>query len=224
MHSCHWQLVNDTNAQLSLIWTQQSAFVSLTTGQWHSQKGPINTCLAPAYAFVSLTTGQWHKCTEFDLNPAICIRVIDHWSMTFPKGTHQHLSRYSLCIHVIDHRSMTFPKGTHQHLSRSSSCIRVIDNWSMTQMHWSWFKPSNLHSCHWPLVNDILKDPSEPTRGNYIEIPTEIHRKSSWKFNEILMLIHWKSSWNSIEISMEYQWKSIGNPVEISMKYHGNFQ
>ena len=93
----------------------------------------------------------WHVpsiwCTsECDLHSAICILVIDHWSLTFSKWTHQHQwallkqlftwFRSSSCICVIDW-SMTQIQYWMWFTLRN--CICVID-WSMTRMHyWMWF-------------------------------------------------------------------------------------
>ena len=56
VHSCHWPLVNDTNADT---------------------QGQLSFLIK-----VSLTTGQWHECILLSLNKTQCIRVNDDWSMT----------------------------------------------------------------------------------------------------------------------------------------------
>ena len=158
MHSCHWPPVNDIFECIRVIdhqsMTPVKAFVSLTTSQWHlwmhlchwplfndenalsvmsymhschwpncirvidhSLRKDDCPCLErPHHAFVSLTTGQWHECTEFDLNQAVCIRVIDQCA--FVSLTNVHSCHWPICIRVID------------------QCAFV----SLT----------NVHSCHWP--------------------------------------------------------------------------
>ena len=150
VHSCHWPVVNDTNA-LSVFYTQQSAFVSLTNV--HSCHWPL-----PKEGWLSLSR-----------EAPSCIGVIDQWSMTrmhwvwftpssvhschwpLPKEGWLSLSREALsCICVIDHRSMTrmhcvWFKPSSVHSCHWPMCIRVID-------HWVWFTPRCVHSCHWPLL------------------------------------------------------------------------
>ena len=49
------------------------------------------------------------------------------------------------------------PKEGWLSLSREAlSCIGVIDNRSMTRMHWVWFKPNSVHSCHWPMCIRVI--------------------------------------------------------------------
>ena len=142
-HLCHWPVVNDTNA-LSLIYTQQCAFVSLTnvhSCHWPLCIGVIDHPIrsskkALVSAFVSLT--NVHSC-----HWPMCIRVIDHQVWFTPRSVHW-------CHWPL-------PKEGWLSLSRHApSCIGVIDHWSMTRMHWVWFKPSRLHSCHWPMFICVI--------------------------------------------------------------------
>ena len=170
MHSCHWPMVNDTNA-LSVIYTQQSAFVSLTnvhSCHWptcirvidHSLRRDDCPCLErPHHAFVSLTSGQWHECTECDLHPAsasVSLTNVHSCHWPFPKEGWFSLSRdASSCIRVIDHWSMT---RMHRVYFTPSICIRVIDQCafvSLTIPYGGMIVPvswrPNMFLWHWPL-------------------------------------------------------------------------
>ena len=138
-HSCHWPVVNDTDACIRVI----------DHGQWHlwmhsCHWPPVNDIfecirvidhqsMTPVKAFVSLTTSQWHLWMH------LC-----HWPLFNDKNALSVMSYMHSCHWPI-------PKEGWLSLSREApSCIRVIDHWSMTRMHWVWFTISYMHSCHWP--------------------------------------------------------------------------
>ena len=143
VHSCHWPLVNDTNARWGLSREGQSSFLrewSMTRmhiGQWHECRLVNDT-----NAHWSMTwkhIGQWHKCTLMGLNQTQCIRVIDRWSMT---PMHDGASR---------------ERDNHPSLGSGQwhECTLVNDtnaDWSMTRMHIGQWHESTLvndTNAHW---------------------------------------------------------------------------
>ena len=153
MHSCHWPVVNDINACIYVI-DQWSMTKWMNLCHWPVvvfvyKRLQFHLGLTPKSAFLSLTSGQWHECTiECDLHSVNCIFVIDqmHWChWPFYKEVQKSLSH---CIRVIDHWVWFTPSDLHlchwpNALVSLTKCICVID-------HWVWSTLSNLHFCHWP--------------------------------------------------------------------------
>ena len=103
MHSCHWPVVNDINACIYVI-DQWSMTKWMNLCHWPVvvfvyKRLQFHLGLTPKSAFLSLTSGQWHECTiECDLHSANCIFVIDQ----IPKRTHQdRLTPYSVVMHAF---------------------------------------------------------------------------------------------------------------------------
>ena len=103
MHSCHWPVVNDINACIYVI-DQWSMTKWMNLCHWPVvvfvyKRLQFHLGLTPKSAFLSLTSGQWHECTiECDLHSANCIFVNDQ----IPKRTHQdRLTPYSVVMHAF---------------------------------------------------------------------------------------------------------------------------
>ena len=96
MHSCHWPVVNDINACIYVI-DQWSMTKWMNLCHWPVvvfvyKRLQFHLGLTPKSAFLSLTSGQWHECTiECDLHSVNCIFVIDQWSSLSIKGSNSTL-------------------------------------------------------------------------------------------------------------------------------------